>query len=121
VQLAGDPEEARTVVATILAVVCISLSFVALLAGWMLIFAAPALVLAGWSWRRNHAGMPAELRAVAPSALLLGALWPAMWLLIFAFGGWKLLALVWLLAAGTWPSIRVAAYYWRERTARREV
>jgi hypothetical protein len=121
VQLAGDPEEARTVVATILAVVCMSLSFVALLAGWMLIFAAAALSLAGWSWRRNHAGMPAELRAVAPSVLLLGALWPTMWLLIFAFGGWKLLALVWLLAAGTWPSLRVATYYWHERTARRDV
>jgi hypothetical protein len=112
VALALDPGEATTVAATVLAAVCVALSFGALLAGWMLVFAVPALGLATWSWQREHEEMPAELRLIAPSVLLLGALWPAMWLAIFAAGGWKWLALVWLVVAGAWPAVRLAYGAW---------
>jgi hypothetical protein len=118
VTLTYDLEEARTVVATILAVVCVSLSFLALIAGWTIVFAAPGAALAGWSWYREHEDMPPELRVIAPSALLLATLWPSIWIGIVASGGWKLLAVAWLLVVGAWPIGRLAYHYWLDRNER---
>jgi tRNA A-37 threonylcarbamoyl transferase component Bud32 len=72
--------EAHAAIAAILALVSVSLSFAALLAGWMLLFAAPALLLGGWSlYRLRFAGL-AEFRNVALAAYTLSATWPPIWM-----------------------------------------
>ncbi len=116
---AQDPTEARTVAATTLGLVCVALSFAALLSGWMLGFAVPAVVLASWSWRHEHADMPAELRIIAPCTLLVATLWPPIWMVIFAMGGWKASALLWLVVVGAWPGVRLARHYLSQLRARR--
>ena len=53
----------------------------ALYSGWTILFVAPALALAGWSWLRQVAGMPPELRWLTQVTLFLSGGWLAVWLL----------------------------------------
>ncbi|HZC79564.1 MAG TPA: protein kinase [Ktedonobacterales bacterium] len=72
--------EAQAAIAAVLALVSVSLSFAALLAGWMLLFAAPALLLGGWSLYRLRSAALAEFRNVALAAFTLSATWPPIWM-----------------------------------------
>lgn len=73
--------EAQAAIAAALALVCFAFSLMALYSGWTIIFVAPALALAGWSWLRQVAGMPPELRWLTQVTLCLSAGWLAVWLI----------------------------------------
>ncbi|HST88617.1 MAG TPA: serine/threonine-protein kinase [Ktedonobacterales bacterium] len=73
--------EARAAIAAALGVVCFAFSLMALYSGWTILFVAPALALAGWSWLRQVAGMPPELRWLTQVTLFLSGGWLAVWLL----------------------------------------
>ncbi len=86
--LVGQPASAREAygsVAGFLAVVCLTLSFVAPFARPMLLFLAPALLLAGWSvyQLRTIRETAREFRWLAISALALGGVWLVVWLLLW--------------------------------------
>jgi hypothetical protein len=72
-------DEALVLIATVLAVVCISLSLLALFSPWMLLFVLPALTLAGWSVRKHASASLPEFRKLAVGAFTLASLWPVVW------------------------------------------
>ncbi len=113
--------EAHAAIAAILALVSVSLSFAALLAGWMLLFAAPALLLGGWSlYRLRFAGL-AEFRNVALAAYTLSATWPPIWMAFSLPDGVRWLAVFPLLigcVCSVWialPLLRQLALRLRQR------
>jgi len=86
--LAAQPattREAYGSIAGFLAVVCLTLSFVAPFARPMLLFLAPALLLAAWSvyQLRTIHKTAREFRWLAISALALGGVWFVVWLLLW--------------------------------------
>ncbi len=85
----APPEEAQSAIATVLAMVCLSLSAIAILAplthraGWALIFSVPAIALAHWSLQHQRTDTPLTLRRLTFATLVLGYGWPIIWLLVF--------------------------------------
>lgn len=77
--------EAYGSIAGFLAVVCLTLSFVAPFARPMLLFLAPALLLGAWSvyQLRTLHETAREFRWLAYSALALGGIWFLVWLLLW--------------------------------------
>jgi len=73
--------EAQAAIAAALGAVCFAFSLMALLSGWTIVFVAPAFALAGWSWLRQVAGMPLELRWLTQVTLFLSGGWLVVWLL----------------------------------------
>jgi tRNA A-37 threonylcarbamoyl transferase component Bud32/ribosomal protein L40E len=97
IRSAPDQAEAHAAIAAILALISVSLSFAALLAGWMLLFAAPALLLGGWSLYRLRFAALAEFRNVALAAYTLSAAWPPIWMAFSLPDGVRWLAVLPLL------------------------
>lgn len=74
--------EAQAAIAAALGLVCFAFSLTALLSGWTIVFVVPAFALAGWSWLRQVAGMPLELRWLTQMTLFLSGGWLVVWLLV---------------------------------------
>ena len=74
--------EAQAAIAAALALVCFAFSLMALYSGWTILFVAPALALAWWSWVRQMIGMPPELRWLTQVILFLSVGWLVVWLLV---------------------------------------
>jgi hypothetical protein len=108
IRSAPDQAEAQAAIAAILALISVSLSFAALLAGWMLLFAAPALLLGGWSLYRLRFAALAEFRNVALAAYTLSAAWPPIWMAFSLPDGVRWLAVLPLLigcACSVWIAL----------------
>jgi eukaryotic-like serine/threonine-protein kinase len=74
--------EAQAAIAVALGLVCFAFSLMALYSGWTILFVAPALALGGWSWLRQVAGMPPELRWLTQVTLFLSGGWLVVWLVV---------------------------------------
>jgi hypothetical protein len=74
--------EAQAAIAAALGLVCFAFSLMALYSGWTILFVAPALALGGWSWLRQVAGMPPELRWLTQVTLFLSGGWLVVWLVV---------------------------------------
>lgn len=85
-QIPAQAEEALAVIAAVLAVVCASLSLVGILHRWMLVFAAPALILAVWSLQHQKPTTPPEITKIAQGTLIATLAWAVIrfvfWLLL---------------------------------------
>ena len=77
-QIPVQTEEALATIAAVLAVVCASLSLVGIMHKWMLVFAAPALVLAWWSLQHQKPTTPPEITRIAQGTLIATIVWAAV-------------------------------------------
>lgn len=101
--MGADQTEALAVISAILSLVCMSLSFAALLVGGMLIFALPAVALGGWSLSRLRADALAGFRTIALIAYMLGATWPPIWMAVILPQPLRWMAVLPLLIGTVWP------------------
>ena len=82
----ADSREALIVLAVILGAIAFALSLLASLAGWLLIFLAPALGLAGWScwqWWQQTNKAPREFKWLSAGIALLSTMWMVFYVLVF--------------------------------------
>ncbi|MGO8948400.1 MAG: serine/threonine protein kinase [Ktedonobacterales bacterium] len=82
----ADSEEALVVLASVLAAIAFALSLLAAIAGWLLIFLAPAFGLAGWScwqWWQNPDKAPPEFKWLSIGIAALSAIWTTLYFLTF--------------------------------------
>ena len=81
-QDAAKTQEALTVIAATIALVCLSLSLLTFINHWLLLTLVPALALAHWSHAHEHMETPAEFRYINLGVLIGGYLWFVIWLLM---------------------------------------
>jgi hypothetical protein len=67
-----------------LAVVFLTLSLLAIVTGWAIVLVVPALALAAFSFSRQTAHSPPELRVIAAGAFFAGLAWALLWVVMLA-------------------------------------
>ncbi len=76
---APGPDEERSAVAAMLAVVFLALSLLAIVTGWAIVLVVPALALAAFSFSRQTVHSPPELRGIAIGTFIAGVAWALLW------------------------------------------
>ena len=81
-----DSQEALMVLSAVLGSIAAALSLLAVISGWLLVFALPALGLAGWScwhWWHRPLKVPLEFKWVSAATIMLSVIWIAAYFLFF--------------------------------------
>ena len=82
----ADSRETLIVLAVILAAIAFSLSLLASISGWLLVFLAPALGLAVWSswqWWQEPEKAPPEFKWLSVGIAVLSSIWILFYVLVF--------------------------------------
>jgi serine/threonine protein kinase len=81
-----DNQEVLMVLSAILGSIAATLGLLAIISGWLLVFALPALGLAGWScwhWWQRPLKVPVEFKWVSSATIMLSVVWIATYFLFF--------------------------------------
>ena len=81
-----DDQEALIVLSAVLGCIAATLSLLAIISGWLLVFVLPALGLAGWScwyWWQRPLKVPPEFKWVGTATIMLSVLWITAYFLFF--------------------------------------
>ncbi len=81
---APGPDEERSAVAAVLAVAFLALSLLAIVTGLAIVLVVPALALAAFSFARQTAHSPPELRGIAVGTFIAGVAWALLWVVLLA-------------------------------------